>query len=320
MPQSFPRPGALIRAAWIAALLGGSVVVPILAEDIPDTAASAIPDALVVPQSYATAQQALAHEGYTLVIEGGRPESTTIRIERQGETLVKRTGLGFGLIGPTDLTGDGLTSFLLVVAPDFMAEVDLSVLDLGPEGLVERDMTDTQRDNLRERLEIGPLSQFVIPTDSASRDWDADPDKIELPEPVDLTLAYPDMSSQMAALGYSLVIDDGSVAILREQSEVWSEQSWMLSVTGPRDFTLNGLPDLLVDTARGRSFRGIALLELGAEGVNEIWSIGGHVREIRQVETALYRLMEAGKSLAQAPAANGTNNLRVLEELLRRPD
>ena len=311
-----PRLASVIGTVLLAALLS----LPVQAETDPGPDATALPDALVAPESPAAATGALVLEGYTLVTEGGQPESTTIRIERQGETLVKRTGLGFGLIGPTDLTGDGLTSFLLVVAPDFMAEVDLSVLDLGPEGLVERDMTDTQRDNLRERLEIGPLSQFVIPTDSASRDWDADPDEIELPEPVDLTLAYPDMHSHMAALGYSLVIDDGSVAILREQSEVWSEQSWMLSVTGPRDFTLNGLPDLLVDTARGRSFRGIALLELGAEGVNEIWSIGGHVREIRQVETALYRLMEAGKSLAQAPAANGTNDLRVLEELLRRPD
>lgn len=316
MPLTSPRLISLTGTMLLSALLS----LPVRAETEETQVFTRPDDALVVPESPAAATGALVLEGYTLVTEGGRPESTTIRIERQGETLVKRTGLGFGLIGPTDVTGNGLTNFLLMVAPDFMAEVELTLLELGPAGLVEIDMSDTQRDSLRERLEIGHLLQFVIPADSAVRDWYRDPmDELAL-EAVEDDSAYPDMTERMAALGYGLLRDEGSLRILRHGVEVWGEQSWMLSVEGPRDFTGDNLPQLLVHAARGRSFRAVTLLQLGAAEVSALWSVEGHVTEMRAVDEELARQMAQGEPLVLPSVAARPGGIRTMDGVFPDPD
>lgn len=114
---------------------------------------------------------------------------------------------------------------------------------------------------------------------------------IEAPDP------YPDMRDRLEDLGITVAQDHDSVSISRNGAVIWSQQSWMLGVEGPRDYTRNDWPNLLVSTARGRSFRGIALLELTEAGVTVIWSVDGHVSEMQPFEAELGRVMADGGSL-----------------------
>jgi len=256
-----------------------------------------VTDLFVAPETQAAAIAALEQAGYAFVTEGGRPDSTTIRIERAGRVVISQRGLDFGLIGPQDMTGDGVDNLLLVVAPDFLHEVGLSLLAFGADGLVALPLDAEAQRSLRERLEIGHLREFTDPRDSAGRDWYRDPmDEIDALVIDDLR-PYPDQSARLAELGYSLVQEESSLAIVRNGDEIWAVQSWMLSLEGPSDFTRNDWPNLLVHTARGRSFRGTLLLELREDGVTEVWSVDGHASEMQAFEQELSRLMQAGNSL-----------------------
>lgn len=77
--------------------------------------------------------------------------------------------------------------------------------------------------------------------------------------------AYADMSAALSALGYENVQEDGVLTLLPDGQQVWSGQDWMPSPDGPRDFTLDGLPNLLL-LNRGRCGPRVSLMELGDEG------------------------------------------------------
>ena len=256
-------------------------------------------DLRVTFDAHAAAIAALEQAGFALVTRGGRPDSTDIRIEQAGRLVIAESGLDFALIGPADMTGDGAENLLLVVAPDLMRPVRLSLLVFGEDGLITLPLLDDLERSLRERLQIGHLIEIVEPRDSAGRYWNGASVGHDVAPSFEITNPYPDMTARMAELGYELAHDDDGLRLLRDGTEVWSEQAWMLSAEGPRDYTANGWPNLLVFTARGRSFRGTSLLELAEDGVTTIWSVDGHVNEMHPFETELGRAMAEGRSLEQ---------------------
>ncbi len=131
---------------------------------------------------------------------------------------------------------------------------------------------------------------------------------------------YPDMRSEATEMGYALVQDDSGLAVLHNGDVVWSIESWMLSFDEPRDLTLDGMPNLLIHTARSRSFREITLLELGSDGVQVLWSVDGHVLDIRLFEAELIRRMSAGESLATPPPGGSVLPLDTLQHILPQRD
>ncbi len=289
---------------------------PLLAgSDGGDAVPASTTDLHVTTEAHAAAIAALEQAGYALVTRGGRPDSTDIRIEKAGRLVIAERGLDFALIGPADMTGDGVENLLLVVAPDLMRPVRLSLLVFGQEGLATPPISDDLERKLRERLQIGHLTEIVEPRDSAGRYWNGTSVDNDIDPDFEFTNPYPDMSARMAELGYELAHDDDGLRLLRYGTEVWSEQAWMLSAEGPRDYTTNGWPNLLVFKARGRSFRGTSLLELAEDGVTIIWSVDGHVNKMHPFEAELGRVISEGGSLEQisgAPAPNGFDLETVL--------
>ena len=106
-------------------------------------------------------------------------------------------------------------------------------------------------------------------------------------------------------LGYSIITPppgNSEVRIKRNGDLAWSLASWMVfSESEMTDQTGNGIPNLLVRYARGRSFRGFVFLELGPEGVREIWSREVHASEAYDVESEIQNRRESGQSLEKDP-------------------
>ena len=117
-------------------------------------------------------------------------------------------------------------------------------------------------------------------------------------------------------LGYSIVLEENPshLKVVRNAEEIWSLQSWMISVDPVGDLTGDGLPNLLVHEASSRSFRSIQLLELGPDGVQVLWQLSGHVTELNDAEAEIYRRLEAGESLAIPPGSPIPAGLRRMDE------
>lgn len=265
--------------------------------------------------------------------EDGQLTSTshaTGRLVHTGETLLDRDApdlsaqLGAWLLGYFEAR-DGVRSVTMQpVGNGFFLRIDyeevpfegflfhdeniIELTEQPVEGLVSPPLSNDLERKLRERLQIGHLTEIVEPRDSAGRYWSGTSVGHDIDPGFAIANPYPDMTARMAELGYKMTHDDDGLRLFHDGTEVWSEDAWMLSIEGPRDYTANGWPNLLVFTARGRSFRGTSLLELAEDGVTIIWSVDGHVNEMHPFETELGRVMSEGGSLEQisgAPAPNG---------------
>ncbi len=109
--------------------------------------------------------------------------------------------------------------------------------------------------------------------------------------------------------GYSIIMPppgNNEVRIERNGELAWSLTSWMVFPEHDMiDQTGNGMPNLLVRYARGRSFRGFVFLELGPEGVREIWGLEVHASQAYGIEEEIQLRRERGESLEEAPGKTG---------------
>lgn len=96
--------------------------------------------------------------------------------------------------------------------------------------------------------------------------------------------AYPEMHEEMAAMGNEILEKDGAPMLMHHGQEVWSGRGMMPGIEGPRDFTLAGVPDLLVHAIRSRSFRALRLLEIGEDGPRVLCSVDVHASDMRGIE------------------------------------
>ncbi|TVR19398.1 MAG: hypothetical protein EA391_00840 [Balneolaceae bacterium] len=106
-------------------------------------------------------------------------------------------------------------------------------------------------------------------------------------------------------LGYTIVVPEGQrneVHILRNGDLAWSLSQFMVFPEFEMiDETGNGIPNLLVRYARGRSFRGFIFLELGPEEVRELWGFQVHASGAYEIEDDIERRRQQGESLERSP-------------------
>lgn len=122
------------------------------------------------------------------------------------------------------------------------------------------------------------------------------------PAPTDTPTAA---TSTAADLGYAVEPPSqgqSEIRILRHGQVVWSRPSFYGGVHGePEDLTGDGIPNVLVNHPRGRSFRGYTLLELGPDGVRVLWSVEAHASQIDPITRDIFDRIREGRSLAEPP-------------------